>query len=104
MTKLSDVGFCLGCFILALLLTGCGSTSGTLSKEPVSFVRISGVTGNQTAIIDELPAVPLDPEIKPCVLQLRPGKHRIRILRDQTTQVDRVVLISDQQTIEISVP
>jgi hypothetical protein len=57
-----------------------------------------------TATVDELPPVALVPQSKPNMLQLRPGKHRIKITRDQTILVDRVVLISDQQTLEISVP
>ena len=104
MNILSKAHWCVVFFSLALLFTGCSSSSGTLSREPVSFLRISGVVGNLTAIIDELPSVSLDPEHKLNTLQLRPGKHRIRIVRDQTTLVDRMVLISDQQTLEISVP
>ena len=95
---------CVGVVALASLISGCSSTSGTLSREPVSFLRISGVTDTLTAVIDELPAVFLAPQKKPVTLQLRPGKHRIKISRDQTMLVDRIILISDQQTVEISVP
>jgi hypothetical protein len=96
--------WCAGLLGLALLVTGCSSSSGTLSREPIAFLRISGITDNLTASVDELAPVSLAPQLKPVTLQLAPGKHRIRILRGQALLVDRVVLVSDQQTLEISVP
>lgn len=98
--KLGCVGLC----GLALLMSGCSSTTGTLSKEPIAFLSISGITDNLTATVDELAPISLAPQSKPVTLQVAPGKHRVRILRGQALLVDRVVLISDQQTLEISVP
>ena len=96
--------WCACLFGLALLVTGCSSSSGTLSKDPVAFLRITGIKDNLIATVDELPAVSLLPEDKPTILQLVPGKHRIKIMHGEALLVDRVVLISDQQTLEISIP
>jgi len=93
-----------GLFSLTLMIIGCSSTTGTLSREPVAFIRISRITDNLTATVDELAPIALAPQREPATLQVAPGKHRIRILRGQALLVDRDVLISDQQTLEISVP
>jgi hypothetical protein len=95
---------CVGLLGLALLIMGCSSTTGTLSRDPVGFLSISRITDNLTATVDELAPISLAPQRKPVTLQVAPGKHRIRILRDAALLVDRVVYISDQQTLEISVP
>jgi hypothetical protein len=74
---------CVGLFGLALLIMGCSSTTGTLSREPIAYLSISRITDNLTATVDELAPISLAPQSKPVILQMAPGKHRIRILRGQ---------------------
>lgn len=92
------------CLAASLLFAGCSSSSGTLSREPVSYLSVSPIAAVVSVAIDDLPPVTLEPQRKPRILQLKPGKHRVRISRNQTIVVDRVILVSDQQTFEISIP
>ena len=87
-----------------LFITGCSTTTGTLSRDPVSYLRLLGVTEGHTAVVDELAPVTLIPKKQQATLQVTPGKHRIRVLSGQAVVVDRTVLVSDLQTLEISVP
>lgn len=87
-----------------LALVACSSSTGTLSRDPVSYLIISGVQDNLSATIDDQPPVALAPQSKPVSLQVSPGRHRIRIQRGQALLVDRVVLVSDLQTLEIPIP
>jgi hypothetical protein len=89
---------------IALGLAGCGSTTtGTISHEPVSYLRLAGVTEGHTAVVDDLPPVPLVPKKQQATLQVAPGKHRIRVYRDGAVLVDRTILVSDLQTLEIPI-
>lgn len=88
----------------SLFIAGCSTSTGTLSRDPVSYLRLSGVSDGQIAVVDELPPVSLLPKKQQATLQVVPGKHRIRVLRGQTVLVDRTILVSDLQTLEISVP
>jgi hypothetical protein len=94
---------------LAVLLflsgwSGCYSTSGTLSREPRAYLNIIGGGVSVTAAVDDLPTQTLVLSPKGQRLQVSPGKHRIRISRGNYTLVDRVILVSDDQTLEIEVP
>ena len=95
---------CVALLVLNFLIVGCSSSSGTLSREPVSYLRISGLSAGLSATVDNLPPVALPDQSKPISLQVSPGKHHIRITHDQTVLVDRMILVSDLQTLEISVP
>lgn len=87
-----------------LALTSCYTTTGTLSREPVAYLQLSGVGEGYTAIIDDSPPVALVSENGLAQLQIAPGRHRVRILRGGVERVDRTLLVSDLQTLEISVP
>jgi hypothetical protein len=89
---------------LAILVAGCSSTTGTLSRDPVAYLRLAGVTEGHTAVVDDLAPVALMPKKQQATLQVAPGKHRIRVLSGQSVLVDRTILVSDLQTLEISVP
>ena len=90
--------------ILALVMAGCSTHTGTLSRDPVAYIRLQGVSENHVAVVDDLNPVQLDPRKQRATFQIAPGKHRIRVLRNQTVLVDRTIFVSDLQTYEISVP
>ncbi len=89
---------------LTIFLVGCGSTTGTLSREPVAYIRLAGIQETYTAVVDDLPPVALVPKKRQMTLQVAPGKHRIRVFNGGVVLVDRTVLVSDLQTLEVSVP
>lgn len=88
---------------MALFVAGCGSTTGTLSRDPVAYIRLAGVTEGHMAVVDDLAPVALVPTKQQATLRIAPGKHRIRVLNGQAVLVDRTILVSDLQTLEISV-
>lgn len=89
--------------ILALVMAGCSTHTGTISRDPVAYIRLEGITENHMAVVDDLAPVHLDPKKRQATLQVTPGKHRIRVLNGQAVLVDRTILVSDLQTFEISV-
>lgn len=89
---------------VCLLFSGCHSTSGTVSRDPVAYLQISQAREGCTVIIDDLPPARLIVEKGQARVQVAPGRHRVRILLNGSTLVDRVVLVSDLQTLEITAP
>lgn len=85
-------------------LSGCYSQSGTISREPVSFLSVTPVKTQLTAVIDGAAPITLEPQRKAALLRINPGVHRIQIFDNGTLRVDREVLVSDQQTLEIYIP
>ncbi len=83
---------------------GCHSTSGTITRAPVAYFDILGVGEQVTASIDDGRAVALAQSEKPVRLQVEPGRHHIQIYRAGSLVVDRLVLVSDTQTLEIALP
>jgi hypothetical protein len=94
------------CFLISatLAVSGCYTTTGTLSREPVGYLQLSGVREGLTAMVDDLQPVAIAPTDGQARLQVSPGRHRIRVQQGETVLVDRTILVSDQQTLEISVP
>lgn len=94
------------CFLAtaALAVSGCYTTTGTLSREPVGYLQLSGVREGLTAKVDDLQPVAITPAEGQARLQITPGRHRIRVQHGEMVLVDRTILVSDQQTLEISVP
>jgi hypothetical protein len=90
--------------LLCALLVGCHTNTGTISREPVSYFQVVNVKPGFTAIVDENPPVALDTAKGKATLKVSPGKHRIRLMQGSVAIVDRIVLISDLQTLEIAAP
>ena len=87
-----------------LLFSGCYSNSGTVSRDPVAYLQISQARDGCMVIIDDLPPASLIIEKGQARVQVAPGRHRVRILLNGSTLLDRVVLVSDLQTLEITAP
>jgi hypothetical protein len=96
---------CLGCLAVGTMpFAGCHSSTGTLSRAPVAFLKVVGDKEGLTAHVDDLSPVAVTGKSKGSTIQVSPGKHRIKIFYRNELVVDRVVLVSDDQTMEISVP
>ncbi len=95
---------CLLFLSLAVWLSACSSSSGTLSRAPIGFVELSNVSRPLTVVVDDQNELEVPAQRKPATLQIAPGKHRVRIWSDGTLIVDRVVLVGDQQTLQIQIP
>ena len=89
---------------LAVFFTGCSSNSGTVSHAPIAYFELIGVAGNMSVSIDGGEAISLEPKSKSIRLQVEPGRHRIKVSKAGEIILDRKVLVSDQQTLEIRLP
>jgi hypothetical protein len=38
------------------------------------------------------------------LIELKPGKHTIKVFRDETLMVNRIIIVENHNTIEIEVP
>jgi hypothetical protein len=90
--------------LTGIALAGCSSISGTLARDPAGYLAIIGVNTELVAIVDGGAPIPMHPQSKAVRLQVSPGRHRVRILQGTALRVDRDVLVSDQQTLEVPVP
>lgn len=84
-------------------LTGCNSSTGTISRDPVSYIKITGINQELTAQIDGGALFALVASKGSVSVQVPPGKHRIKIMHGAEVIVDRVFMVSDLQSLELPV-
>jgi len=102
MKKSSSLFVCVLTCMWALISAGCSLQTGTLTRVPEAQFSFRGATANARVVIDdESPKTLTD---SPANIAAKPGKHRIRVIKDGAVVVDREVLIGDQQIFEIIVP
>jgi hypothetical protein len=94
-------GICLA--FAAAGLVGCHSMTGTVSHEPAAYISILGASDGDIATIDGGAPVRLHSGDDNDPIAAKPGKHLVRVSRSGFVVVDREVLVSDQQTLEIRV-
>lgn len=88
-----------------IFCAGCGSTAtGTRSFDPVAYIKIKGTKDGQIVVLDDLPAAAISKSNENELIQVAPGKHRIRITQKDRVLVDRIIYVSDVQTLEIIIP
>ena len=90
--------------LAAIWLAGCYSATGTISHDPVAYVQLKGAREGLTIVIDDLGSVPVVPQKGLARFHVSPGRHRVRVLSNGNVLVDRTILVSDLQTLEISIP
>jgi hypothetical protein len=95
------------CFVMIAStagLTGCYSTTGTVSHDPTAYISVIGAAPGDLITIDAGPPIEVssDSALKP--MFVTPGKHAIRVARAGTMILVRDVLVSDLQTLEVRVP
>ena len=84
-----------------VVLTSCHSVTGTVSHEPTGYFRFVGAADGDVAIIDDGAPIQLRPDTPVVVV---PGKHRVQVSRAGAIVMDREVLVSDLQTLELRIP
>ena len=91
--------------ILAILGTfsfACGGYTETIQKADAAYLKFVGNTEAISFSVDDGPTYAVQPNIE--LYKIKPGKHRIKVFRDNQVIVDRLLVIDDQITREISVP
>ncbi|WP_461210334.1 hypothetical protein [Desulfocurvus sp. DL9XJH121] len=112
----------LALFILLVLsaamlsLGGCGYKEATLNPDQKAYLWFSGKTEGVSAFVDDQGPIDLGPryytdsmgnkqaKTSEIHYEIEPGKHRVKLVRDGQTILDRIFLIGNHMTREIEVP
>ena len=85
-------------------LSGCHSTTGTVSHDPAAYVKFLNAEKDDSASIDGGTPFRLESGDDSEPIFAAPGKHTIRVTRSGAVVLSREILVSDLQTLEIRVP
>ncbi len=93
----------IGILTASIALMSCGGyTTGTIQKAEKSFLKFTGRMQGTTISVDDGAQFAFDPKIE--LYEVKPGKHGIKIFRNNQIIVDRVVIVDNQTTFEIEAP
>jgi hypothetical protein len=95
--------FSIPIILVSLFIISCGGyNTGIVQKTEKGFFKFVGNINSVTVAIDDGEGLSLDPKTE--VYQVKPGKHSIKIYRNNQLILDRVVIIDNQTTMEIQIP
>jgi hypothetical protein len=90
-------------FFLSIILSACGGyNTGTLQKSEKGFIKFSGNTLGMTISLDEGERFTKDEKID--LIEIKPGKHNVKVYRNESLMVNRIIIVESQNTVEIEVP
>lgn len=87
-----------------------GQRSATVQTADQSYLQFNGNTDSVKVIVDEnasfVPAESVHPgKFKPQKLYIiQPGKHRVQVIKNETTVIDQVIYIGTNETKEFVIP
>ena len=88
--------------IFMLLIVGCGGyNTGINQKAEKGFIKFSGNTLDITVSIDNGPQFTIDVGVDQ--YELLPGKHMVKVFRNNQLIIDRIIIIDNQSTFELEV-
>ncbi|MBM4176839.1 MAG: hypothetical protein FJ213_11820 [Ignavibacteria bacterium] len=89
--------------IFSLLVISCGGyNSSILQKSEKSFLKFVGNKELITFSVDEGIRIPNNLEIE--LYEIKPGKHNIKVYRDNRLIVDRTIFVDNQTIFEVVLP
>lgn len=96
-------GTCLALLGLLALVAGCTQQTGSFTQAPASFIVFLGEISNAKVTVDgrQLEITKRDAKNH---FQLPPGVHHVKIEKEGRVVVDRELLLSDRQTMEVTIP
>jgi len=94
--------FALMAAVLALV-AGCAQQTGSITKASASFLVFVGDTANAKVSVDGR-GFDLTKNNTKNHFEIAPGVHRLKVEKQGQVVVDREILLSDQQTMEVSIP
>ena len=92
--------------LIFLLVFGCAYNTGTIQRAEKSYLQFIGDINTQeiSIIIDNKNPFILEQSNKKTLYQLSPGKHTIKIYKNNNLIVDRIIFVEDHSTMEILIP
>lgn len=89
--------------VVSALLVGCGGyNTGTILRAEKGFLKFSGNTSGIIITIDDGTPIPSNPKVE--LYELKPGKHTIKIYRNNVQLINRAIIVDNQTIFEIEVP
>ena len=88
---------------LLALASGCAHQTGTVTKAAASFLVFLGDTNEARVTVDDH-AFTLTKDNAKNHFEIPPGVHRVKIEKQGEVVVDREILLSDRQTLEVAIP
>lgn len=90
-------------FFLSFLLMSCGGyNTGIIQKSENGFIKLTGNTVGVSLSVDDGGRFTKDTEVD--LIEIKPGKHTIKIYRDDILRVNRIIIVENQNIVEIEVP
>lgn len=93
-------------FFCALMLFSCGYQTGVVQKTGVGYLQFSGVwdADEMTVQVDNGQPFKLRTFDTATLFETTPGKHSLKIFRNERPVVDRVIFLESQATFEVKIP
>lgn len=88
--------------LFTLFASGCGYNESISQKADKGFLKFVGNTEQVQVVIDE--GEPFVPEKNIDLYQLSPGRHNVKVMRNNAVVVNRVIILDNKTTMEINVP
>jgi hypothetical protein len=92
----------LALLLFSLMLASCGGYTETIQKAEKGYLKFVGNTAETTITIDDGSAFSYNPEIE--LYQVRPGRHIVKVFRNNQVIVNRIIIVENEITTEIIVP
>jgi hypothetical protein len=92
-----------------LILQACGYQEGVVQKGEKSFIKFIGNRANVSVQIDDMNQFVLQSDTESNsgdnkLYQISPGKHSLKVYRDGSLIVNRILLLDNQATAEVIIP
>lgn len=90
----------------AILLFSCGYQTGVIQKAERGYIQFSGNWEWDDVVvkIDDREPFKLKPSDANTLFEIAPGKHFVKVSRNDVIVVDRVVFLESQATFEVIIP
>ena len=94
----------LAVLIISVTFIACGGgyTSATVQRAEKGFLKFTGNIAAVMISVDDGAQFAYNPKID--LYEVKPGKHTIKIQRDNQIIVNRIIIVDNQTTFEIDVP
>jgi hypothetical protein len=87
---------------LCLLAVSCGYQEGIVQKSEKSFLKFTGNPAEVTIQIDDMQPFAVATSDK--LYQVSPGKHMVKAYRNGELIVNRLLILDNQVTMEVTIP
>jgi hypothetical protein len=94
-------------FIFSIMfLFSCGHQTGVIQKAEKGYLQFSGNWEWDAVVvrIDDREPFELKHSDKKILYEITPGKHSIKVSRNNNVVIDRVIFLESQATFEVKIP